>query len=198
MKLWSPRSETNASLLPSGDHTIEPLSPRAKTSWLAGFDPSTGMDQICPPLRNATTSPLGDTRRVPFRQNPGGSAGHRNGPDLDLRLDGTVIRIRRGRVPVGVVIPPTNVNHRLAVARELELAELLAVIRGAVRQASRLPVRRLRHPDVAHAALVEDPRHRGARRRGDHLARVWIAKHLGHGERPIRGGRRGGDRKSVV
>ncbi len=45
MKLWSPRSDTNASVRPSGDQTGEPLVPRAKSDS-AGFDPSIGAIQI--------------------------------------------------------------------------------------------------------------------------------------------------------
>ena len=59
MKAWSPRSETKASCDPSGLHVSSDTSPRTKKSG-ADFPPASGMAKACPPLRNATRSPLGE------------------------------------------------------------------------------------------------------------------------------------------
>src|SRR5690242_14405334 len=61
MKLWSPRLVTNASLLPSGDHSGDPSEPRVKKKRLAGDDPSIGTTQTCRFFVYATRSPLGET-----------------------------------------------------------------------------------------------------------------------------------------
>src|SRR3954469_24666881 len=59
MKLWSSRSETNASAFPSGDQDGDSLEPRAKNACSAGAPPSIGGIQIRLALTNATRSPAG-------------------------------------------------------------------------------------------------------------------------------------------
>src|SRR6185437_2164377 len=95
--------------------------------------------------------------------------------------------------PIRVMISATDVNDRLPVLRELQLPQLLSVIRGAIRQAPRLPIRGFSDPDVPYTVLVEDPRHRGTGRSGDQLVRVRIAQNLRDGKWPIGGGRGGQD-----
>src|SRR5580765_27854 len=54
MKLWSPRLETNASVLPSGDQDGDPLVPRSANAASAFFEPSMGARKIFRSCVNAT------------------------------------------------------------------------------------------------------------------------------------------------
>src|SRR6185436_11825317 len=60
IKEWSPRLDTNASFDPSGDHSGELQSPRAKKNRFAGEDPSSGADQTARSFKNTTRSLLGE------------------------------------------------------------------------------------------------------------------------------------------
>src|SRR5690242_18108192 len=60
MKEWSPRLVTKASLEPSGDHSGEPQSPRAKKSRLVGVEPSSGAAQSPRSFVNTTRSLFGE------------------------------------------------------------------------------------------------------------------------------------------
>ena len=64
MKLWSPRSDTNASVRPSGDHAGDSLVPRAKNADSAGFDPSIGAIQIRLVLHERHAIAVGRNRRL--------------------------------------------------------------------------------------------------------------------------------------
>src|SRR5262245_14900393 len=59
IKLWSVRSDTNASVCPSGDQVGASLVPRAETASCAGLEPSMGATQILRSLVNATRAPSG-------------------------------------------------------------------------------------------------------------------------------------------
>jgi hypothetical protein len=60
MKLWPPRSLTNAALFPSGDHLGCWLLPRANVSGFAFSLPEVGATQICFFADHSASSRLGE------------------------------------------------------------------------------------------------------------------------------------------
>ena len=109
-------------------------------------------------------------------------------PDLDLRLHRGVGRIRlRLRLPVCIVIAAANVDDVLAIARDREIRELLAIVGAIVGDLPRLEVRSFCRPDVADTAHVEHPRDARSASRGRELLRVRIAEYLVERERLRRG-----------
>jgi hypothetical protein len=116
--------------------------------------------------------------------------------DLAVLLLGAGRRIRRqvvGGRPVLVVVAAAHEHEVLAVRREGEVGQLLAVVVGEARQLPRFEPRRRGGPDVAGAALVEHPRDLVSVFCRHHLGRKRIAEDLLHRERS-RGRRRRGRR----
>src|SRR5581483_7495531 len=91
--------------------------------------------------------------------------------------------------PVLVMIAAAGVDQILAVARESEILQLLAVIVRVGRDRPRLERGAVRDPNPSRALLEGRPGHTLTRRRGDQLARKSEPEHLLDGEHPRGAGR---------